>query len=308
MIYEMLMSTWLRETALFIFKFIKNMCLVLIFTLVSMSALAESGQTRFKYEYTQFIIHFTPEGQIYNGRPNDIYNPKQHFNHFYDLLIRHVYLMEPFNSAFSISDIGVWHEMHMVSQFGSQVLYVGDHILSDGQSWVIISEQDYMNLQEHIKTTKRRDKQPLSRNKKALISRWVDQAKLSSNGDAYAEHFQKYAPYHTVKQDDKRTLDVTNRDSSIERPGTSSSISYFPVDSKSSRSSSTFNHHVGNNKNSNETISEHHFSSSERSESGGEGAQANFEERADPENKKPFTAVLILIIVVVIFTYLKRFI
>lgn len=269
MIYEMLNFTWLRCVILFMSIFIKSMCLVFMFTFVSVSAVGETEKTGFKYEYTQFIIHFTPEGQIYNGRPDDAYNPRQHFNHFYDLLIRYVYRMEPFNSAFSINDIGVWHEMHMISQFGSQALYVGDHILSDGQSWIIISEQDYMNLQEHIKTTKRRDKQPLIRNKKSLISKWIDQAKLSSNGDAYAEHFQKYAPYQDVKQDDKRTLDITNRGSSIEMPSTSSLTSHSPVDSNASRASSTFNQHVGNNKNSNETISEYHFSSSERSEIGG---------------------------------------
>lgn len=165
---------------------------IFVVALLSVQGFAEQARVEFKYEYTEIIIHITPEGQIYNGRANAAYDSTHYFSLFYDLLIKYLGRMELFDPGFTVNDVGVWHEMHMVSQFGSQVLYVGDHIVSDGLSWVHIAEKDYVFLQELINETKKRDREPVVLDRKTLISNMVQTLEITSNGDSYTEHFKKY--------------------------------------------------------------------------------------------------------------------
>lgn len=243
------------------FNSIKYLFLLFLIGMASEKSCVAQEQIKFRYEYTEIIIHFTPDGQVYNGRPDDAYNPQHYFNLFYDILIRYVYPMEPFGPGFSINDIGVWHEMHLINKFNSQALYIGDRILSDGNSWVILSEPDYMKIQELIKDIKERDKQPITTDKEKLISDLIYTVDATSNGESYTENFKKYESIDsgvaTNKEESgaprRESLDNQPADNPLGKKPDSSSISSstpIGISSAKSHSASSYKDSIEINHNS----------------------------------------------------------
>ncbi|MFC3116124.1 hypothetical protein [Cellvibrio fontiphilus] len=285
---------------------IKKWLLFLVVVFTPMQSLADLEQERFKYEYTEFIIHFTPEGQVYNGRPNSPYDSQHYFSLFYDLLIKYVHRMESFDPAFSIQDIGAWHEMHMVSQFGSRALYVGDHILSDGKSWVAMSKQDYELLSELISETMRRDKEPVVNDKNAHLKNWVEEVRSSSSGETYEQNFKKYLPAYDESTIHKKDFEATKIRSLTNSSSYSSVLSASFDDSDSLSSSSIMNNKVADGENPDELVFDHYYSSGDKLAKDSRNAAVKFEGENAQKNQMSFKLIFIVMVVIALFFYMKK--
>lgn len=282
------------------FNKLKVLFLSFIFTLTPIQGFSEPEQVKFKYEYTEIIIHFTPAGQIYNGRSNGAYDSQHYFSLFYDLLIRYLGQMELFDPVFSLDDIDVWHEMHMVSQFGSQVLYVGDHILSDGQSWVLISDKDYIFLQELISETKKRDLEPVADGKAKLISDMVHTLEVTSSGDSYTEHFKKYELPNVSRSNEDLSPDSAEM---VPPDSNADKFSYSSSAGVASNSSSSNKDLV---KAKGEAVPDNHFSSRGSTDAEVEDMMVTLDEKMFWTDKKLLVVILALIVLIAFASYLIK--
>lgn len=115
----------------------------------------------FNYQNAWRIVYFQGEEQFIRQRPTE-YNRLQGFIYIYEILIKYVYQMQKFNQVDPINEmnaLGVWTQIYLINDVSEQELFIGDHVISDGQSWVILGDEDYSKLSEFLKpnTNKRGD-------------------------------------------------------------------------------------------------------------------------------------------------------
>lgn len=165
---------------------------------VAMQVSAQEVEKPFRYETSVFIIHFTEDKQGLNGRSNDEYHPQQMFSLIYDIVIRYVYRMTPFNQSdlsFNINDFAIWHEMIFINNVRGQRLLLGDHVLTDGSGWVQMNDEDYEKLHGIIIDIKERAEYPLTENKDKLVADLVSELSQESEILDYDDHFRSMEKY-----------------------------------------------------------------------------------------------------------------
>lgn len=180
----------------------KNICKQLIrllfFVCAAMQVSAQDVEKPFHYETSIFIIHFMENKQMFSGRSNDEYDPTQGFSLIYDIVIRYVYRMTPFNQgelSFNVNDFSIWHEMFFINNVRGQRLLLGDHVLTDGSGWVQMSDEDYEKLRGFIVEIKKHAEYPLTENKDKLVADWVSGLSQESDIHDYDDHFRAMEKY-----------------------------------------------------------------------------------------------------------------
>lgn len=179
-------------------KICKQLIGLLFCIFIATQVFAQDVEKPFRYETSVFIIHFTDKHQVFNGRSNDEYHPQQMFSLIYDVVIRYVYRMTPFNQgdlSFNVNDFAIWHEMVFINNVRGQRLLLGDHVLTDGSGWVQMSDEDYKKLHSIIVDIKERAEYPLTDNKDKLVADWVSELSLDSEILDYDDHFRSMEKY-----------------------------------------------------------------------------------------------------------------
>lgn len=164
-----------------------------IFAAIHVSA--QDVEKPFHYETTWRILLFSSDHYSVNERPEAEYDEMQGFIQIYDILIKYVHSMRPFNDGLlqvELNDLGVWCELYLINNEAYQHLFIGDHVLSDGKNWVLISEVDYKRLSEMLEDRRRDADNPYDGDKEKILSHNVKQI-FGQPFDEYDAHFKRMA-------------------------------------------------------------------------------------------------------------------
>lgn len=127
----------------------KKLLWVWILALASCCTYAEQARGLFNYESVWRIVYFKASEQFVNQRPEQDNNPNQGFYYIYNILIKYAHSFAPMSAVESemlASALAESEKLYLINEDGYQVIYVGDHFISDGFGWVALQDDDYQKL------------------------------------------------------------------------------------------------------------------------------------------------------------------
>lgn len=150
------------------------------------------SEPSFNYSTTWRIIYFQGDTQFVNQRPDTEYNPLQGFIFIYEILNKYVYQMQKFNKDninSEMNDLGIWTQIYLVNDVTYQELFIGDHTLSDGKSWVILNDKDYLKLSQMLLRRQKENGNPFDGDKEKALNNLLWTEKADPYLDDFDTHF-----------------------------------------------------------------------------------------------------------------------